>query len=142
MLQKIKQRGITSLGSISGLASVLGSWQVCHNICLGLIVLLSLIGITITGMPLFFLTKIAVPIWIVAFLLLGVTLGLYYKKKCISRNLIILNSGLILAGIPFQQVQSYSSYFLSIGGIVAVIGLSLFIREKMQKKRSCHNEKR
>ena len=111
MIKNIKEKMISATGSISGTASVLGSWQICHNVCLGIVALLSILGITIVGMPLEFLTKVAVPFWTIAFLLLLVTIGLYIKKKCISRNLLIFNSGLIIAGIPFAPLQRFSVLF-------------------------------
>src|SRR3989344_4026000 len=130
---KEKLAGIT--GSISGVASVLGSWQVCHNVCFGLIVLLSIIGITVVGMPLLFLTKIAVPIWIVAFVLLLITIGFYFKKRCISGRLIILNSGLVIAGIPFKILQPFLVFFWIIGGMLGILGISLFIKDKIQRRK-------
>lgn len=141
MFKNVKEKIIGATGSVSGIASILGSWQVCHNICLGIIALLGIIGITVVGMPLLFLTKIAVPIWTVAVILLLVTIAIYMKKKCISKNLIILNSGLIIAGIPFQPLQKFSILFWTVGGILALAGISLFIKEKMQKRARKHGKK-
>ena len=141
MVKNAKEKLIGATGSISGAASILGSWQICHNICLGLISVLSVIGITLTGMPLLFFTKIAVPMWIIAVALLAVVIFLYFNKKCISKNLIIFNSGLIIAGIPFQSLQSFSVFFWVIGGILAITGISFFIKDKIEKKKSCHEKK-
>src|SRR3989344_5964384 len=123
MAKNLKEKLIGATGSVSGAASVMGSWQVCHSLCLGLIALLGVIGITVTGMPLLFLTKVAVPLWAIAVFLLIVTIIVYTQKKCISRNLIIFNSGLILAGTPFKQAQPFSVYFWIIGGIIAATGI-------------------
>src|SRR3989344_1558567 len=87
-----KQKAIGGLGSISGIASLMGSWQVCHSICLTLISLLSIIGITLTGMPLLFMTGLAKPFWIIAFILLLITLYFYIARGCISGKLILFNS--------------------------------------------------
>ena len=141
MQKYIKEKLVGATGSLSGAASILGSWQVCHNVCLALIALLAVIGITVTGMPLLFLTKIAVPMWIIAVVLLGVIMWLYQSKKCISKNLIIFNSGLIIAGIPFQSLQTFQIFFWIIGGISALVGISLFVKEKMQRKRRHHEKK-
>ncbi len=122
-------------GSVSGAASILGSWQVCHSVCLGLIALLSVIGITVTGMPLLFLTRVAVPLWLVAVALLGVVAYFYFRRHCISRNLMLFNSGLIIAGTPFQAVQQYQQAFWIIGGSVALAGIALFAKDKMKKKK-------
>ena len=135
LLTEFKERLVGIAGSISGVTSVLGSWQVCHNVCLGLIVLLGILGIVVTGMPLLFLTKVAVPFWIIAFSFLLLTLFIYYKKKCISHKLIIFNSGLIVAGTPFQSVQQYSLFFWIIGGLLGVISITLFVKDKIKKKK-------
>lgn len=132
---KVKERLIGITGSISGTASVLGSWQVCHNICLGLIALLGILGITVAGMPLVFLTKVAVPFWILAFSFLLITLFMYYRKKCISHKLIIFNSGLIVAGIPFPGVQQFSVFFWVAGGLLVIVSVFLFVRDRIKKKK-------
>ena len=140
MAKNLKEKLIGATGSVSGAASILGSWQICHNACLALIAALSLIGITVAGMPLLFLTKIAVPVWSIAVILLVVTISIYLKKPCISRNLIVINSGLIIAGVPFQQLQKFSVFFWTIGGIVALAGVFLFIKDRMQKRKQ-HGKK-
>ncbi len=142
MIKNIKEKVIGASGSISGTASILGSWQVCHNVCLGLIALLGVLGITIVGMPLAFLTRVAIPIWSFAVIILFVTVYLYMTRKCISKNLLIMNTGLIIAGTPFQSVQEFSIYFWTVGGITAILGLTLFIKEKIEKRRSKNGKKR
>jgi len=127
-----KAAGFSS--TLSGSLSFLGGWQVCHNICLGIIALLSVIGITVVGMPLLFLTKVAIPFWIAAVALFIITLIFYFKMKCISKNLIILNAGIIIAGVPFQQVQKYSLVFWIVGGSLVVLSLFLYVRGKIIKK--------
>ena len=116
-------------GSISGVASVLGSYQVCHSFCVGLIALLSLIGITFVGMPLLFFTKVALPFWILAVVLFCVTALLYWKKRCISFPLLLLNFGVIVMGVPSQWVRA-SWLFLSIGGLIVAASIVLFFRER------------
>ncbi len=141
MIKNLKEKAIGATGSLSGAASILGSWQICHNLCLGSIAVLGVIGITITGMPLLFFTKIAIPLWTIAVILLFFVIWVYIRKKCISRNLIILNSGLIIAGTPFQSLQSFQVFFWTIGGALVVLGISLFIKDKIQKKMCSHEKK-
>jgi len=141
MVKNLTEKAIGATGSVSGAASILGSWQVCHNVCLGIIALLGLVGITVVGMPLLFLTKIAIPMWTIAVVLLAAVVWLYFSKHCISKNLIMLNSGLIIAGTPFQQVQQFSIFFWVVGGFLAAAGVSLFVKEKIQKKK-CHHDKK
>lgn len=132
---KIGEKAVGVTGSLSGAASILGSWQVCHSVCLGLIALLSLIGITLTGMPLLFLTKIAVPLWLIAVALLAVVAYFYFRMHCISKNLILVNSGLIIAGVPFKTLQQYQQVFWVIGGGLALAGIALYVKGKMKKKK-------
>ncbi len=141
MIKNLKEKAIGATGSVSGAASILGSWQVCHNICLGIIALLGIIGITVVGMPLVFFTKIAIPMWTIAVILLFIIIAVYLKKHCISKNLIIINSGLIIAGTPFQPLQQFSIFFWTVGGILAVTSISLFIKDRIQKKRCKHGKR-
>lgn len=140
-MKNLKEKIVGATGSVSGAASILGSWQICHNICLGLIALLSLIGITVVGMPLQFFTEIAVPMWLAAAGLLVVTILIYLKKPCISKNLIIINSGLIIAGVPFQMFQPYSLLLWIIGGTAVAIGIYFFIRDRTKGKKCEHEGK-
>jgi hypothetical protein len=140
MKEGIKERILSASGSLSGTASLLGSWQICHSICLGTIALLSAVGITIAGMPLLFLTRIKIPLWILAVALLMASIFIYQVKKCISKNMILFNSGLIVAGIPFQNLQQYFAYFWITGGAISAIAIVRFLRDKKKAKR-CKHEK-
>ncbi|NQV09019.1 hypothetical protein HQ529_04165 [Candidatus Woesearchaeota archaeon] len=130
---EIKEKFVGAAGSASGIASILGSWQVCHNLCLGLIALLSVIGITVVGMPLLFLTKLAVPFWIVAVSLLVIVLYFYFKKGCISQKLILFNLGVIIAATPFQSLQSFSPVFWIVGGALVALSIFLFVKDKIKR---------
>lgn len=130
---KAKIASISS--SISGVLGFLGGYQVCHNVCLGIIALLSLIGITFVGMPLFFLTKVAVPFWIAALFLFLISSVFYFKNKCISKNFLLFNGGILLVGIPFQILEKFFPVFWIVGVGVIVLGLTLFLKDKMVKNR-------
>ena len=131
-----KVRLVGAAGSLSGITGLLGSYQVCHNVCMGAIALLSIIGITVVGMPLLFLTKVAVPFWTAAVVLLLITLLVYVKKRCISGKLIIFNSGMVVAGVPLQSLQQFSLLFWSVGGALITLGALLFVRDKMVGARN------
>lgn len=133
LAHKIKEK-LSSWGSIlSSSLSFLGGYQVCHNVCLGIIAVLSIIGITVTGMPLLFLQSVAIPFWIAAVVLLAITLLLYLKKKCISKNLIIFNAGIIIAGIPFSSAQKYNLFLWIVGGSLVLVSIVLFLKKKFTK---------
>ena len=129
-----KEKALTITSSLSGTIGFLGGYQVCHNVCLGIIALLSFIGITLVGMPLLFLTKVAVPFWIVAVLLFGLTLMFYFKMKCISKNLLLFNGGIIIAGVPFNFIKDFSVYLWIIGGFLILLSLVLSIKNRLRKK--------
>ncbi len=128
-----KEKFLSISSSFSGLLGFLGGYQVCHNICLGIIALLSIIGISIVGMPLLFLTKVAVPFWIVAFFLLIASLFFYFKNKCISKNLLLFNSGIIIAGVPFNAFRDFLIIFWIIGSSLVLLSIVLFIKNKLGK---------
>lgn len=92
-MKELNNKLIGATNAVSGGVSVLGSYQVCHNICMGLIFLLSILGITVFGMPLLFLTKIAKPFWIAAVILLLIMILLKLTKiKGLSKNIIVVTS--------------------------------------------------
>ena len=134
MIKRFKEKIVSMMGSISGFTSVLGSWQICHNLCLVLTSLLSVVGITITGMPLLFLTEISKPIWIIAVVLLAATLLMYFKKGCISSRLVLFNSGLVIAGTPFKPFEGITVVYWITGGVLALSGILLFLKDKWRKK--------
>ena len=86
-----KEKLAARTGSVSGMAAILGSYQICHTVCIWIISLLAIIGITVVGMPLLFFQKIAVPMWTVAMLLFLLSLYFYMVKKCISGRLIVVD---------------------------------------------------
>ena len=135
-MNSIKDRILGASGSITGSLSFLGSYQVCHNLCMGLIALLTFLGFAVAGMPLLFLTKVAVPFWIAALSLLAVTIILNYKKIMkISNKMLLLNSGLIIAGTPFQQVQNFNYIFWITGGVLVALSIGWYFYEKLKLRK-------
>lgn len=126
-----KGRALAVTSSASGVMGFLGGYQVCHNVCLGIIALLSVIGITLVGMPLLFLTKVAIPFWIAASFLFFISLFFYFKSKCISKNLLLFNGGIIIAGVPFDSLKNFFVFFWIMGGTIILISIVLFIKDKM-----------
>ena len=141
MRKKIKKQSYlkeksTSIFSISsGSLSFLGGWQICHNLCLGITAALSLIGITIVGMPLLFLTQYAVYFWLIALALLVPTLVMYWKTKTsMSKNIILANVGIIIAAIPFVDLQPYQFVFWAIGGFLIGVSVFSYIKKKLRNR--------
>lgn len=134
-MASIKEKLLSASGSLAGSLSFLGGYQVCHNACLALISLLTILGFTVAGMPLLFLTKVAIPFWIAAISILAVTIFLKYKRIMnLSSKALLFNSGLIIAGVPFQQVQNFNYVFWVAGGLLVVFSIGWYTYEKMEKK--------
>ena len=133
-MSDIKEKILGGTGSISGALSFLGSYQVCHNACLALVAFLTFLGFVVAGMPLLFFSKIAVPFWIAAISLLIMTIILKYKKIMnFSNKMILFNSGLIIAGVPFQQLQEFNYVFWIIGGVLVTFSIGWYLYEKIVK---------
>ncbi len=133
ILLKAKEKILGSISSISGLSGVFSSYNMCHSICIGAISLLSIIGITVAGMPLLFLQSIALPLWIFASALFIITLALYLiHKKGISKNLLIANFGMLTIGTPFVQETDFKIYFWIAGGIIVAAAVIMAVKKRVK----------
>ncbi len=131
MISNIKEKIFGASGSLTGTLGFLGSYQVCHNTCTALVAFLTFLGFAVAGMPLLFLTKVAIPFWSAAFLLLAITIILKYKKIIhISDKIILFNSGLIIAGTPFQQVQQFNYIFWITGAVLIALSIIWYFYDK------------
>ena len=130
----LKEKFVGISGTLAGATSVLGSYQVCHNVCLGIILVLSIIGISVAGMPLMFLTKVAVPFWIAGAVLLATTfLMTKYYSMHFQKSLILANAGLLIAGAPFKQIQAYQTTLWVIGGLIIAVSIILAVKSRGKK---------
>ena len=135
MINNIKEKMLNVSGSLTGTLSFLGGYQICHNACLSLISVLTILGFSVAGMPLLFLTKVAVPFWTLALALLILTIILKFGKNMgFSGKIILLNSGLIIAGIPFQEVENFNYIFWIAGGSLVAFSIGWYVYDKMGKK--------
>lgn len=133
---EIKEKAVSAGSMISGSASILGSYQICHSLCLSAITLLSLIGITVTGMPLLFLTKVAIPFWIAGFSLLAIMVILAkYDILHFSNKLMLANIGLLTAGVPFERLVQFQKFFWIMGAMIVVASIVWALVDK--KNNSC-----
>ena len=132
--QEKKGKALSVFSGLSGTLGFLGGWQICHNLCLGIIALLSIIGITVVGMPLLFLTQYTVYFWSAAVLLLIPTLVMYWKnRKCMSIKLILFNIGIVIASVPFVDMQAYQILFWLIGGVFILSATWMFLSTRFQR---------
>ena len=134
--EKKKGRVMSAFTGLSGTLSFLGGWQVCHNLCLGIIALLSVIGITVVGMPLLFLTQSTVYFWSLAVLILVPTILMYWRnRKCMSVKLVLFNVGIVIASVPFVDMQPYQIVFWLIGGTLILGAAWMFLKPKLANLR-------
>jgi len=134
MFKYIKEKTTSLLGSLSGGMSIISAHNVCHNICLGLIAVLTLFGITVAGMPLGFLQDYNLLFWNMAVFFLFISLIFYIRHKhCISNKMMIFNSGLITSSVPFEPLQQYHLFFWILGGILVLISIILYIKDRRKK---------
>ena len=133
-MSNVKEKILGASGSLTGTLSFLGGYQVCHNACLALISVLTILGFTVAGMPLLFLTKVAIPFWALALALLIMTIILKYGKNFVfSEKIILLNLGLIIAGTPFQEVEKFNYIFWIVGGSLVLLSFGWYIYDKIVK---------
>ena len=82
----LKEKLTSLISSFSGGFGIISAHNVCHNICLGLIAVLTLFGIAVTGMPLGFLQDYNLLFWNMAAVFLLVSLSLYFSPPLRKSN--------------------------------------------------------
>ena len=127
-----REKGIVAVSGISGSLSFLGGWQICHNLCLVVIAMLSFIGISVAGMPLLFLTQYAVYFWSAALIFLIPTIFMYFRNCCMSKNLLLFNIGIIVLSVPF--IQELNPVFWVIGGVIVLISIFSYLKGRFYGK--------
>src|SRR3989344_1800108 len=132
---RLKAKTLNSLSGLSAFLSTIGSsWSVCHSICLALITVLAGIGIVLTGMPLLFLFEYNLYLWSVAVFLLAPSAILFARNPGgLSKNLMLFNFGVIIAGIPTNLINLQPLSWI-IGGTLVLAALIMFIKPKLTKK--------
>ena len=120
-------------GAGASCVSILGSYQLCHNICMAAISVLALIGITVTGMPLVFLTSVAPYFWTAGIVLLLTLSFLKFRGiGCVTNNSLLFNSGLLIAGIPFYPLTQHQMTLWILGGILVLISVGNYAHNKFE----------
>lgn len=124
-------------GTVSGGASILSSYTICHQVCLGLIALLSIVGITVAGMPLAFLSKYTMFFWGLGAAMMGITAILYFfHPHCISGRLLSANAGFLIAGLPFEAFLKYQRFLWTAGVAIVISTLALWLWDKRKAHQS------
>lgn len=83
---RIFSRASGALGGVAGAAGAAGAFGSCHVICTAAIAVLVALGITVTGMPLFFLMNpnVYIPLLVVgiASIVLSIYLFVRSRRSC------------------------------------------------------------
>lgn len=127
----------TSAGTFGFIGSVPA---LCHALCMSIVSGLAFFGITLTVLPLMFLTTYQLYFWLAA---LGFTLAsvFFYRrqhpKTRRDRSILLFNAGLLLFSIPLGslntgvaaalQLSDYQDFFRFIGIFFAVSGTVSFL---------------
>ncbi|MBI4173620.1 MAG: hypothetical protein HY519_02765 [Candidatus Aenigmarchaeota archaeon] len=115
--------------TVSSSISLLGSYNICHSLCLGALYVLGLLGITAAGLPFLFLQDYAIYFWSLAVLLLAISLAVMHTgRKCLPAKLLIANIGIIIASVPFQELQPYLLFFYLAGSVVILYAVVLHLK--------------
>ncbi len=135
MIKRIKRklgRGIGAVGVISGGASVLSSYNVCHSLCMAFVALLSMFGVASSATFLLFLQPYALLLWNIGLIFLIISMLLYIKfGQCISWRLIMFNSGLIIVSFPFFQNIFY--VFWIAGFMISLYATVSYFKRRRRK---------
>lgn len=130
----LKNRLFGSGGTASGILGGLGSLHnICHSICLTIVAVLAVFGISTSILPLMFLQTYQMYFWWAALVFTGVSYYFYMKQRrhrALDRNLLIINIGLLTFGLPFKQISDYRDFFRFIGTSATTIGIFLLVFSK------------
>lgn len=127
----------------SGFLSFLGGYNVCHSVCMALVAGLALIGISVQGLPLAFLVPYAIPLWLIGLGMFGIASWFYLTRKCISRNMMAANAGLLIAGASFRELEPIQPALWAIGfGLAGIAVYNHFAEKGIAKegKKWCHTQ--
>src|SRR3989344_4087682 len=118
-----KQGKFTSIGTTAFTTLGITAHNFCHYLCLGVVALLSVAGVSVIGMPLMFLESYAIYFWAMGLIFLAASFYLLYTRPlCISKNAILANSGLLIIAVPIK-VGSLNYGFWAGGGLVVATAI-------------------
>lgn len=127
----LKTRLFGSGGTTSSVFGAIGSvHNVCHSLCVTVVSMLAIFGITTQILPLMFLQTYQLYFWLGALVFTGASFYFYLKQRhprTFDRNLLFINVGLLTFGMPFKQFSDYMDFFRFIGGSLAIIGVFLLL---------------
>lgn len=122
-------------GTTSGVFGAIGSvHNVCHSLCMTIVSTLAVFGISTSILPLMFLQTYQLYFWMMALIFTSMSYYFYQKqarKFGRNRNLLLINVGLLIFGLPVNQIRvlsflgDYMDFFRFSGGSTTVVGIFL-----------------
>ena len=145
--QVLKSRLFGGGGTASGVLGGIGSiHNVCHSLCVTVVSILAIFGITTSILPLMFLQTYQMYFWVGALVFTVASFYFYLQQKrrvARDRNLLFINFGLLIfglpavalaeAGLPLAFLADYMDFFRFVGVTLTVGGLFLLLFGKRFK---------
>ncbi len=122
--------GAASTASAGG--AIAGIHNVCHSICILAVAVLSVFGVMIAADSLMWLQDLALPFWTFGVAMLALTMLMRMGMgPCISLKLLIANTGLLIIGVPFVQMQPFAPVFWVAGSAVTMYAVLWYLDERL-----------
>lgn len=129
-----EEKALGAVNGVTGGMGIISAHNVCHAACEGLVGIAAVFGITGLGMPLAFLTDYNIYFWAMALAFLLIGLALLISKKCISKNMMMFNCGIVLVGVPFAFLLPVLPVFWAAGSGLVLFSVFNFVKGKLNKK--------
>lgn len=127
-------KAVSGINAAAGGMGIISAHNVCHAVCESLVGMAAVFGITGLGMPLAFLTDYNIYFWAMAFAFLLIGVALFVGKKCISKNMLLFNGGVVLIGVPFTFLTPMLPVFWAAGSSLVLFSVYRFLKQRMSKK--------
>lgn len=132
---KAEGKAVSGVNAAAGGMSIMSAHNVCHAACEALVGIAAFFGVAGIGMPLAFLTDYNIYFWAMALAFLMIGLVMLAKKRCISRNMLMFNGGVVLIGAPFAFLSPVLPAFWAAGSALVLFSVYNYAKGKIDKNR-------
>lgn len=130
-----QEKAVSGLNAAAGGMGIISAHNVCHAICESLVGIAAVFGITGIGMPLAFLTDYNIYFWAMALAFLLIGIALLVGKRCISKNMMLFNGGIVLIGVPFAFLSPVLPVFWAAGSGLVLFSIYNFAKGRRKKSK-------
>ncbi len=128
-------KAVAGINAAAGGMGIISAHNVCHAVCESLVGIAAIFGIAGIGMPLAFLTDYNIYFWAMAFAFLLIGLALLVSRKCVSKNMMMFNGGIVLIGVPFSFLTSVLPAFWVTGSGLILFSIYNFAKGRRKKSK-------